>query len=683
MVAIHTAPTGSGKSYSIALAVAARYRQDLPTLVAVPTIRLAGELEAQLKQFVPDAFRGRVAQIYGLAPMPPDSEEDDGPDDPNTPDAGFYPIDSRTRIVIATHAQLDRRGFSRFIRAIWAKLDRVQDPKGSRRPFDIVTDESPELVKSCRVEIPLAHRARHRAEPDHHGSRLIPLKDCPKRNQSGNCANCRLGQPGMIASYNRYGIRELRHPRAIEHDPDGQPLTKFKDPLNVSPDDFDLGPKLRIAGTTWAAQVLGYRGKRIQEVERRTAILLLFRHDQTGGQLHEIPNEVLAHMIEFAWRPVITWDHPIDLDGNIIDPAVLADRFTNKEQGVDSSVIFPRETCNVPRLRFADLAGLERLRRFAVDQQVGVIFAGANFSPDDQALLRELWPDLVVRSHPYPARKIRQLAIVAPEGHYGAGGLVAEDGRLVTAPLESIGPGLVFLATKKVASGLYDRVYPNQPSVSFVDGGQVEWRNRHGVVNEAQTMTYLTYSRGVLGLGANLPGTRFLVVDSLAFRAIGSFTPGEITPEEFEAARAQERMSILIQNVGRLLRGEEGKTAVLFLLNADKELLQAIAASAAVVEGSELPPVVTTGRDLVQLVDQARRWLEAGGGDWPEADPNTKSSKRPGRKRKTPQSLLAEVDPALKAGMTWRDFRQKYKPQRYLSQEKVEELKRRFSDNCL
>jgi hypothetical protein len=604
-IASHTAPTGAGKSYGIALTVAARFRQGLPTLVALPTIRLAGEMEEQLKQLVPEAFRGHVAQIYGLAPMPADGGDDD-PEDSDQGDAGFYPIDSRTRIVIATHAQLGRRGFSTFIRAIWAKLDRVEDRKGTRRPFDIIIDEAAELLRTTRIDIPLFHRARHLSEPDNHGSRHVSIGDCPKRNQSGNCANCRLKQPGMIAGFNRYGIRELRHPRNVEYDSAGNQLTNFRDPLEVALDDFELGPRIRVATTTWAAKVLSFRGRPIDEMERRTAALNLFRHDRTGGQLHERPDEVLTNQLEFAWRPAITWEHPVDAEGNIVEPQELVGRIERKEQGWDSKVLFPRETCNVPRLRFADLAGLEKLRRFASDQGIGVILAGATISPDDRALQRTMWPELVERSHAYPPRKIKQLAIIAPEGYFGSGGLIAEDNRLVTAPLEALGRGLVFLATRKVANELYERVYQNQPSVCFVDHGQVEWRNRHGVHNETETRTLLSYSRGVLGLGANLPGTRFLLLDSRAFRAIASFTPGEITPEQYAELQAQERMAIITQNVGRLLRGEQGKTAVLFLFNAEPELIQAIAASPAIVEGSEILPIVQTGKDLVQLVDQAQ-----------------------------------------------------------------------------
>jgi hypothetical protein len=65
----------------------------------------------------------------------------------------------------------------------------------------------------------------------------------------------------MVAIFNKYALRELKHPRAIQFDPDGQPLNKFKDTREMPLEDFELGPKVRVAGTTWAAQVLGFQGK--------------------------------------------------------------------------------------------------------------------------------------------------------------------------------------------------------------------------------------------------------------------------------------------------------------------------------------------------------------------------------------------------------------------------------------
>ena len=55
--------------------------------------------------------------------------------------------------------------------------------------------------------------------------------------------------------------------------------------------------------------------------------------------------------------------------------------------------------------------------------------------------------------------------------------------------------------------------------------------------------------------------------------------------------------------------------------NAVLCLLAVLRATPAIVEGSELPPVIATGKDLEPLIRQARRWLETDGGDWPDPDP--------------------------------------------------------------
>src|SRR5262249_42846299 len=127
-----------------------------------------------------------------------------------------------------------------------------------------------------------------------------------------------------------------------------------------------------------------------------------------------------------------------------------------------------------------------------------------------------------------------------------------------------------------------------------------------------EVKTLVTYSRGVLGLGANVLGVRHLLVNADAFRAIASFTPGEVSPEKFQRLQTEERLCVIRQNGGRALRGEEGKTAVLIVLNADQPFLEALRTSRGIVEGSELPPVGVAGKDLVALVDQAGRWLAAG-----------------------------------------------------------------------
>ena len=138
----------------------------------------------------------------------------------------------------------------------------------------------------------------------------------------------------------------------------------------------------------------------------------------------------------------------------------------------------------------------------------------------------------------------------------------------------------------------------------------------------------------------------------------------------------EERVSLLLQNVGRGLRGEEGKLLTIFLLNADGAFLRAVASSPAVVQGSERAPIFA-GTHLPQVVDQARRWHEAGGGDWPSPDPGL-APPPTGRKRRTRDELLEEADAAIKVGTPWPEFRRKHRPERVLSGEEVGRLKARF-----
>jgi hypothetical protein len=81
------------------------------------------------------------------------------------------------------------------------------------------------------------------------------------------------------------------------------------------------------------------------------------------------------------------------------------------------------------------------------------------------------------------------------------------------------------------------------------------------------------------------------------------------------------------------------------------------------------------------LVEQAGRWLDAGGGDWPEAV-TTKTAAKPGRPKgsatRSKDDVMREADEAIRTGMSWREFRQKTQPQRTLDDGEIEALKARF-----
>jgi hypothetical protein len=119
---------------------------------------------------------------------------------------------------------------------------------------------------------------------------------------------------------------------------------------------------------------------------------------------------------------------------------------------------------------------------------------------------------------------------------------LVEKGRLLTEPLEALGIGLVFCARRRLARSLYDAVRVSHPTVRLAEENDAVTSLRQSLHDIQDLRCFVTYSRGVLGFGANIADVRFPVVDALAFRAIASFTPGVISPAEFERARAEERL---------------------------------------------------------------------------------------------------------------------------------------------
>ena len=512
-----------------------------------------------------------------------------------------------------------------------------------RGAFAVVIDEVSDFIRQARQEFPFQHRVKRCNNPDLSGGSIVPLQNCPKSNRSGNCANCCLVDHGGSIYFNSYKIRELGFPREIKTTADGERLTRPHDPLQVDINQVGLGEEVRVADTTFASAVNSWYGTPLDELTRRTAPLALFRRDrETKRAPSETQREIMTSFLQFAHNPVLSRESPVDADGNKQSGEILAAMIETEPKDWDEGITFPWETCGVARLRLTDMMPLEQLRRHAVKERVGVLFVGATLVADDKEILRDVWPGLVECSHPYPDRRIKQVALVTPQGYRGSGSLVEGAGgtqRLVTGPLEAFGKGVVFCPTRRSAESLYDRVARDHPTARLAVENDEEMRTKKTLHAEGELRTYITYSRGVLGLGANLRDLP--------------------------------------------LRGEEGKTAVLVVLNADRELLEVLETAPAILQGSELPPVLATGEDLKILIDQASRWLAQDGGDWPAPNPSLQAPP-PGRKaRKTREQVLEAAAMAIQAGMRWKEFRHSHHPQRQLSPEELGELKARFQEEKL
>ena len=274
----------------------------------------------------------------------------------------------------------------------------------------MIIDEVGEMIRHLHQEIPLATRYSKLVDPDGDNGRLVFHKECPKHTRSGNCDNCFLEPIGLECIYKSgLAIRELRHPEEVRIQRDGKCLREFVNPLTPRLEEFELGPEVRVGSTTFAREVLGHRRRPISNSYRKNVILPLFRRNEmTHKHPREDPYQVLTYMMDAAFRPVITIERPVEATTGLA---------VDTSNAGDTGVVLPRATCGIHRLRWTDLAVLEKMRRFAESEGVGIVFAGAVLSPDERDTIKQVWPDLVKREHPGQDRKIRQVALVFVNGY--------------------------------------------------------------------------------------------------------------------------------------------------------------------------------------------------------------------------------------------------------------------------
>jgi hypothetical protein len=255
---------------------------------------------------------------------------------------------------------------------------------------------------------------------------------------------------------------------------------------------------------------------------------------------------------------------------------------------------------------------------------------------------------------------------------------VGDDGKLITESLERFGKVLIFGPLKSIAGDLYDEVKLEHASVRFAVENDEENAVRRPLMHDVEGRCVISYSRGVLGAGVNLDGFVTLVVDCNAFRHISGLNPGDISPEGFAEARAAECLALLSQNIGRMFRGESGKNVVLILLNADPELRASIREFEAIKDGAELSPIFAEVADRGSSVLCAAKWLENGGGDLSDLAEFDVNRDKGGRPKRTLAEFEALTEAAIKEGVKWRAFANKYTIRNAISPDQVAELKERF-----
>ncbi|MBV8266646.1 MAG: hypothetical protein JO252_10000 [Planctomycetaceae bacterium] len=691
------AATGAGKTYAMALAAVARYRRGEATCIALPTNKLCDEVLKDLAELAPDAVHAdAIARVYDRAAGGGRSQ---GPRDRAAgPDAiGRYPIFEHTRIVVTTHANLLRRGASRFVPGFWAAIEPGTAEAGPRPPMGLLIDELGLLIAHSRFNIPLEHRVRHRRRPDGRGGRLEPVAACPLRQAlNGSCVDCTLHRPfgrgfGRVLGYNGHNVKEFQRVPHFTTNAAGSPvITEVVDPLVLDLGDFTFAhpePR-RVAHTVFANSIVAYRGRPIDARTRLGAPVFTFHTEPEGGEPAETPEAIFGHLMEFGFEVTLIVEQPIGPEGGIVTPEeILAHRAQDPRAWRDHFV-WPRNPCQVPFIVGVDLYGLEKIRRYAERHGRGVVFADG--TPTESVLkpVREVFPDLETIDFPDQARKIEQVALVALEGYHSLEALVTPDRTLVFDPLHEVGKGLVFTALEERARRLFKmlRNRPGGAALRLATDGDLEgdWASS---ITPGNAGTILASSHGYLGRGANLLDLRYLVVDANLYHYAAGFNTATITAEEFARLRAEDRLVTLRQNLGRALRGEPGKRVVVFVLDADADLVAYLRSLPALVAGSERPPLVVWRPALAHAVAEAKIWLTTPGGDWPAIPPPEAPRKGRGRppfdpdqKAATKAKIRAAARQESQAGKTWREFARRHHPDRaeLFQAKELEELKDLF-----
>ena len=253
---------------------------------------------------------------------------------------------------------------------------------------------------------------------------------------------------------------------------------------------------------------------------------------------------------------------------------------------------------------------------------------GASLGAEKLAIIESVFDGVVVQRHPYGDRKIERAAVIFVDGPDRDGDAV--DPGQAGADHErgwSDGRGMIFLPRKRQAAGFFKALKDPNPGLKFGSNEGATVNVTDGSYEDHPLEALLTYKRSTFGHGVNIketcngrstmptPTARFPASPPLPFRHPDA-------PESYAAMRARDLLELMMQNAGRLFRGEEGKVVFEIVMNADEPLREEYRKSEAIHDGSRLPPVFVSAPSLAAAIEMGRGWLESGGVTMPEPNPD-------------------------------------------------------------
>lgn len=613
---IVVSPTGSGKTYE-----SGRYFLELLArgeyVVYVASNRTdQTNFEDLLKELakVSDIEKLGVQLLYGGS------------------DAGEEEKDGRINLkrdtlgVITHKTYLQRKGISDLF---YIFFQWIQEHK----PHMII-DEADDFCNSLANVIQIGARYKKRMPEGAEQAEYDLLNGCPAFDGSGNCQNCYFSQHQKCKS-NAYSIFEIVTAPQIEEE------------------DFPTEKKLNLPELYVTKEMI--LGNMVcQNIQKQTAVLAQrkYRFSFAEKEKHNFKKS-LEEMIDCSYMPTIYYEYPTINKEIIRDCQSITDE--NKAR-----VSFPYHVCNVAFLSLKDLAPLEFLRRYAKN----IRFLTATISKSNIDFIQAGIQDTAIINAGESKQKIDELMVIGMPGKARLISKKAGKREILFQELEKFGRVLIFESKKNKAKQAFKKIPKNVPCAGYgEDSIEAQIKYCEDENKAMQWKTLITHSRGPLGRAVNMPKYFSTLIDSQIYKPSMNLNLVEHTEAELQERKEEDRVTLLLQNGGRILRGEGRKIIIFSHIRPDeKTLLEQVAKEfSKMVKGEVKTVYLPSDKQLKKI---AVDWLKNGTvptqEDLEKLDTAKKTANRlsPKQREQTREERKATVQESRieKLWQAWKEF---------------------------
>ena len=699
-------PTGSGKSYASTSEALDRHERGERTLIVVQDKEAIEQARRYLLKQAEERGMDLTKLKFRIAVSARGAEADDMDESAfSGHGSSSSEIPKETLIVITHHHFASRKPLTRDLHA---PLYWIAHWHGL-----VIIDEVDLFIERQNCTETMSSRYKHIGGT--HGQ-FNRLTHCPSSTGAFSCKTCVARPGGSLVNHGTHlaytspvkltrenfaKTQETEFTLSDEH----LPTTKTIDLPEMN---------LRLKALEQTDNYL-----RVRTFERPISAMAAAGHHQKQLTPKE---EFLAYardLIDCSWMPTLAEALPVDKDGHFVetDPNLGANDTigTNGQPSVSMLTTidwtWPYWLCRSKYLLLYDRAPLYFLMQQA--EQVVVMSATIGEMQIEYLSSCASGQSVVAVDLPDPDRRpLTRIHVIAHQGHIdwtktlsdtaarALGCDLANTGISNRTTIERLGnalvmaghPPLVFLGKKEGAKKIFDMMKERGWSL-FIEGTYQSHAGK--AVSETEqtngTMSLISYARSSLGTGANLPGYDVVIVDGTVVRPHFVFNPAEKSQDAFLTMQEDDRLRIMTQNVGRILRGSGVKTVfVVGLSQGQTEQLAeristltqepvetwyttddtnaAFATLVATVRAGVLTPVapiVVSADKAVSQLSAKQRAAKA------TADPVEKAALKL-------RKAIATVIASAEAGNGWRAVARKVHPERY-SEAEVEQLRAAFT----